>query len=637
MAKKRQAWLLFGAVSLAAVFVGGSYAGSTHHTRVPPTPAVSAAMPAMEAAAVPTAPPPQAPDEGRYFPFLPGEDPEASVSVGDTSHGYLVGGAELVENDAVGILPEQKKRDLRYGTRHIIEMIQAAGRALHQETKTKLWVGNIGKEQGGDITWSVSHNSGRDADLAFCYMNKLGEPKDPPDLVPLNGQGLAAGQDLRLDPKRTWTVIKALLAYPKAEVQYLFMADGLKTQVLTHASNSGEKPELIKHAAALIRQPHGSAPHNDHLHLRIFCGKDDVLGGCTNTGAVHPWTKLYTEDRKRFVAQTAELLDDEGHELRKRAIERLALLDAREAADDIAAMLKAENKHSDVREAAARSLARLGGPAQVPTLAKHYRREDVAAVRIAITESIGEIGGKAAGRFLARAVGKPKHAPTNVMAALGAAVDLGGPAFVSLLPQAASASRERLFTELLGAPPSPSAEEAELLEAQLVAIGAAAKSERLEPVPALIALLGDPRAEIREMAGYALRMLTNLTYHVDWKDASPAIRARGQRRWTQAYQRSKGAPRRAWLATGFMAAGYKVPEINQSRAWELVRAIAGPEFISYNAQRVLMRLLKHHVPSLRWSRGAACMHWYKWIRGRHKTFRLQKPPKKVFAACAGTP
>lgn len=623
-------WLALSGVLL---FMGGSYPGSRLSTRADS----AASVPATEACqALEADDSPPAADEGRYFPFLPGEDTGASISVGDTSHGYLIGGAELVENDAVGILPLQRERDLRYGARPVIEMIQSAGRSLYAETKTRLWVGNIGKKEGGDITWSVSHNSGRDADIAFCYMNRKGEPRDPPDLVPLNGQGLAKGQDLRLDPKRTWLVIKALLSYPKAQVQYLFMADALKNQVLMHASGMGESPELILRAAAIVRQPYGSAPHNDHLHLRIFCDERDIMGGCVNTGAVHPWTKLYEDEREGFVKKTAALLDSPISERRKRAIERLTLLDAREAADKITSMLIGESGTTEVRQAAARSLSRLGGPAQVPALTTHYRHEQDPLVRIAITQSIGAIGGRDAGLFLAQAVGVPRREQGDVLAAMGAAVELGGPTFVSILPQAVELSRTTLLTEVLGGAPPPTENEADALVAQLVAIEAAAQSERLEPMPRLIALLDDPRGIVRDRAAHALRMITNLTYYIPWETDDPHVLAKGRARWQKAYQQSRGAPRDAWLATGFLASGFKVREINQSRAWELVRAIAsGSDHISFNAQRVLMRLTQHRPPSTTWSKSAACMHWFKWIKNKRETYQLEKPPKKVLAACAG--
>ncbi len=630
--------LAFALLLVGAALAGGSYLAPRPATGEASPQAPRTAMPLVASAAVAKerTPLPGADSGERYFPFLPGEDPEASISVGDTSHGYLVGGTELLENEALGILPKQKKRNLRYGSQPLVEMLQIAGRALYKETKTRLWVGNVGKRGGGDITWSVSHNSGRDADVAFSYTDRKGTPIDPPDLVALNGQGLAATHNLKLDPKRTWIVVKALLGYERAQVQYLFVAEALKTQVLMFASQHGESPALITRAAAAMAQPHGSAPHNDHLHLRIFCSEADVLGGCTNTGGTPPGTNLFTAERKRFVRQTAKLLGRSTPKQHKRAIERLSLLDAREAAAKIAEMLSEDSNRPEVRVAAARSLARLGGPSQVPTLTKHFAREDSPAVRIAITQSIGQIGGRDAGRFLARAVGTPQQTAANVLTGVSAAIDLGGPTLLAILPQAVSLSRDSFFTMWLGAAPGPSEHGARRLQAQLVAIEAAAKSERLEPMKRLIALLADPRPIVRDRAAYALRMLTNLSYFTKWKDGHEALLARGRRRWQMAYQASKGSPRRAWLATGFLAAGYKVPEINQRRTWELVRAIAGPERISYNAQRMLMRLLKHNPPSLEWSRGAACMHWFKWVRGRRKSFKLEKPPSKVFRACAGT-
>ncbi len=637
-ATRQRRWLAAVALVLGSGLVlGGSYAGSELSSRLPITTPASAQVSAPSAFAAPEPPLAGAPDDlGREFPWLPGEDSTASVSVGDTSHGFLVGGRELLENDAVAILPKQRDRGLRYGTEPIIEMIQAAGRALFAETKTRLWVGNIGKQHGGDITWSVSHNSGRDADLAFCYMNHKGEPVDPPDLVPLNGEGLAKGQDLRLDPKRTWLVIKGLLAYPKAEVQYLFMAEGLKTQVLMHAAQSGESAELLLRAGTVIRQPVGSAPHNDHLHLRIFCTETDVLGGCVNTGSVHPTTKLYEAERRQFVKNTAARLGSAAADERKRAIQRLALLDAKEAANDIAAMLAAETGETDVREAAARALARLGGPTEVPILTKHFRRERDPLVRIAIIQAVGDIGGREAGRFLARAIGEPQQAPTHVLSAMGAAVELGGPVLVSVLPQALELSETTLVPELFGQPLPPSEREADALMTQLVAIEAAAKSERLEPVPRLIALLSDPRPLVRERAANALHMITNLSYHIPWKDGDAAVLERGRARWKQAFERTRGAPRNAWLALGFQAAGFQVRDINQSQAWELVRAVgSGSDYISFNAQRVLMRLTKHAPPSTEWSKGAACTYWLKWLRGRRDTFKLEKPTPKVMRACGG--
>jgi hypothetical protein len=160
------------------------------------------------------------------FPFLLGEIEGSSVSIGDTSHGRLVNGVELVESDALRILPEHRTRDLRYGTAPLIALLTHASRALGSATRTTLWLGNIGRKEGGDIEWSVSHNAGRDADVAFCYRDaRNGKPVDPPGLVRLDEDGLSHDRRLAFDAARTWLVVRAMLEFEGASVQYLFISD----------------------------------------------------------------------------------------------------------------------------------------------------------------------------------------------------------------------------------------------------------------------------------------------------------------------------------------------------------------------------------------------------------------------------
>src|SRR5690606_36322495 len=131
----------------------------------------------------------------------------------------------------------------------------------------------------------------------------------------------------------------------------------------------------------------------------------------------------------------------------------------------------------------------------------------------------------------------------------------------------------------------------------------------------------------------ALRMITNLTYQVAWDAASAASRSAGVDRWRAAFSQAKKATRRAWLALGFTAAGYRVPELRQKHAWELVRAVAGADHNSYNAQRALMELFDHHPPTLSWSKGEACRHWLRFIDGPRASYRLERPPEKVLRLC----
>ena len=96
----------------------------------------------------------------------------------------------------------------------------------------------------------------------------------------------------------------------------------------------------------------------------------------------------------------------------------------------------------------------------------------------------------------------------------------------------------------------------------------------------------------------------------------------------------KGFPSARYCSiTGFRAAGYQIPKLSQRHAWELVRASAGADHLSHNAQRVLMRLFDHHPPTATWRKGDACQYWLRWLKRRRKGYRLAKPPTKTVTAC----
>jgi hypothetical protein len=128
-------------------------------------------------------------------------------------------------------------------------------------------------------------------------------------------------------------------------------------------------------------------------------------------------------------------------------------------------------------------------------------------------------------------------------------------------------------------------------------------------------------------------MITNVTYRTDWLDGERAGREAGLARWRAAWRRSHQAPRAAWMVMGFRAEGYGVPAIQQKHLWELVRATAGADHLSYNAQRILPRLTDHQPPSASWSKNDACQHWLRWLKKRRRAFELDKPPGKTVAAC----
>ncbi|HHH27149.1 MAG TPA: HEAT repeat domain-containing protein [Polyangiaceae bacterium] len=396
------------------------------------------------------------------------------------------------------------------------------------------------------------------------------------------------------------------------------------------AKKAGEPATLIQRAATLMRQPVGSSPHSDHLHLRVYCSERDVIGGCQNTGAAHPWVDLHEDVKQQAIATVAAMTrrDDAGQ--RRRAIERLVLLDA-EAAATIAERL--EDAEPEVRTAAARAMGELGSRGDVPRLVERFGKESDLATRVALVSAVGELGGKDAGTFLADAVGLPERDPRRTLPAMGLAARLHSPALLTLLPQAAALSRQAVGRGIEGwlfEGAETSARHQDAL--QLAAIAAAARADRMEPIPRLIALLEDRDATLRELAAHTLRMVTNVTYRVDWTD-DELEREQGLGRWRSAWERTRQAPRGAWLVMGFRAEGYDVPSIQQKHLWELVRATTGGDHLSYNAQRLLARLTDHEPESASWSKNDACQHWLRWLKRRRRAFKLDKPPGKTVAAC----
>jgi hypothetical protein len=170
---------------------------------------------------------------------------------------------------------------------------------------------------------------------------------------------------------------------------------------------------------------------------------------------------------------------------------------------------------------------------------------------------------------------------------------------------------------------------------QLAAVDAAGRGDRLEPVMGLAALLDDKNPELRAASARALSLVTNVDFFVDWRAGTREARTSAAARWHTALERSRRAPRDAWLVTGFRGAGYDVREIHGKYGYELVRATADADHLSYNAQRTLMRLFDYRPPSLTWKKSDACLHWLRWMNANRERLRLDKPRRDIAAACAG--
>ncbi len=87
-------------------------------------------------------------------------------------------------------------------------------------------------------------------------------------------------------------MVRAMLSSPGAEVQWIFVHQGLAALILAEAEREGASPEILTRAQALLHQPTDSQPHDDHMHVRLYCDSADRTFGCNDKGPKR-WLKKH--------------------------------------------------------------------------------------------------------------------------------------------------------------------------------------------------------------------------------------------------------------------------------------------------------------------------------------------------------
>jgi penicillin-insensitive murein endopeptidase len=245
----------------------------------------------------------------------------SSVSVGTFGNGLLRHGRRLRARGEGYVIPSLwQARGANWATDELVAAIARAARRVRREYPGGLLgVGDLSRRGGGDSELHRSHENGRDADLIFYAVDERGRPLAPANAMPRYGddlrslpprptKGVVFGpvSPRRFDVRRNWALVRALLEDPEIEVQYLFLSEPLKRALLDYAASSGEDPALVEEAEALLHQPGDSLPHDDHLHLRIYCAATDRFFGCVDRGPTRWWKKRW----KYMPPGTGPVLDE---------------------------------------------------------------------------------------------------------------------------------------------------------------------------------------------------------------------------------------------------------------------------------------------------------------------------------------
>ncbi len=514
-----------------------------------------------------------------------------SISIGTVTGGFLVAPAEVpVQGPHHQILERIAPRNARFTTDEMRDLLLCAAAAVAKEhPKATLGVGNLSRAAGGDTPWSVSHNNGRDADLAFYARTTQGQPIVPDHLYDFGRNLTASARDTTLvfDVEANWALVKGLIRCERhAQIEFLFAAAWLERAMLQFARAKGEEPELLARAAALLHQPRKAANHADHLHIRIGCAADDLSEGCLKASRAPQSAIGQSEGVRRRLPAIRAALTSPDAETRAGAAELLALYNDTVAIETITAALA--DAHAVVRRAAALSILRLA-PARAAAVAAAAAREPDPGVASQMLHGLLAAGAIEALASVASAPDCPHLALTATL--LGSANDL-------------AASRPLLA----------------LLASTDDQVRRAARDglERLcnRSTPDLLLARGDANQEPGVDADLAV-----------WRAFVAALPA--------------DASRMSVVIAGFADRGVRLDGIGKPEIPQLAAELAAPGPYGDNAGWLLTRALRYEPEEGRGARAAPTAFWWPWLRRRslldETTFaRLQRGEPAVATAVAGS-
>ena len=232
-----------------------------------------------------------------------------SLSLGSHGKGALLHGVAMpFEGSGYEVHPDWRPRDHRYATGAVVHWLTEVFRDVDRQAPgSTVYLGDLSGRNGGDAAMHRSHSSGRDIDIFFLASDFTGVPlRGLPAMVHFAGDGRALRWSVakvgrvitqpiptsHFDAQRNWAVVRALLETPGSEVQWIFIHRDLAGLLIAEAEREGAPAALLNRARALLHQPTDSQPHDDHMHVRVFCDPSDRPFGCSDKGP-RRWLKKH--------------------------------------------------------------------------------------------------------------------------------------------------------------------------------------------------------------------------------------------------------------------------------------------------------------------------------------------------------
>jgi penicillin-insensitive murein endopeptidase len=232
-----------------------------------------------------------------------------SLSWGTHSHGVLLGAVALpVEGDGYQVHREWRARGRTFAIEELVGgLTRAFARVEHTAPGSVAYVGDLSLRRGGDSSMHRSHESGRDVDIFYYVVDGEGNPLPPPAMIRFADDGAAVAwpsgkpgrrmreslPDAHLDLRRTWALVASLLSDPIMEVQWIFIHQPITELLLQEAEREKADPALVARAREILHQPTDASPHDDHMHVRVFCPVQSRMFGCVDKGPRRWWKKRW--------------------------------------------------------------------------------------------------------------------------------------------------------------------------------------------------------------------------------------------------------------------------------------------------------------------------------------------------------
>jgi penicillin-insensitive murein endopeptidase len=196
-----------------------------------------------------------------------------SLSVGAPNRGRQVRAKRLRKKPFLRI--KKNSRGNVYGHPALVNMLYRTARDIKRSARgSVLLVGDLSNKTGGPLPKHRSHQSGRDADIAFYATTAKGKRVELDRFVAFKGNGEAKdGSGLVFDDWRNWLLVQSWLRDRRAGISHIFVSRPLRARLLRFARKDKRYRKYADKAARLLKRPHDSSAHDDHFHVRISCPK----------------------------------------------------------------------------------------------------------------------------------------------------------------------------------------------------------------------------------------------------------------------------------------------------------------------------------------------------------------------------